>query len=252
LDRDDLYDWVSPYWAAFRTSIKIICTAKIPSWNSFVEHPSYDEFWKEGKSVGARPASGDGAKPERRPVGGTRKIFTVRWRRMRIWKKMTPAHLNYLVVGPWNHGGWAHGPRQLAGTDSICRQTQASIFEREGGRLRGLPTGSHDKGELPLKEALLLFETGSNTWTRFRCPGPPPRRANKKLVFRASMGNLSFEAPKTDATEAFDSYVSDPAKPRALPQPACRRKRIPPIIPARWYTWLVPGPALLSRSVQMC
>src|SRR5438874_11683001 len=26
-----------------------------------------------------------------------------------ILEKEDPDHLNYLVTGPWNHGGWAHG-----------------------------------------------------------------------------------------------------------------------------------------------
>ena len=49
---------------------------------------------------------------------------------------------------------------------------------------------------------------------------------------------MSFDAPKSDSAEAFDSYVSDPANP--VPY---RNRPIdetyPTDHPGRWYTWLV-------------
>jgi len=52
-DRDDLYDWYL-HVGPLSNINKDYLHGKIPSWNSFVEHPSYDEFWKE-ESVGAPP-----------------------------------------------------------------------------------------------------------------------------------------------------------------------------------------------------
>ena len=30
-------------------------------------------------------------------------------------EKKDEKHLNYLIVGPWNHGGWQHGPGDTLG-----------------------------------------------------------------------------------------------------------------------------------------
>ena len=86
-----------------------------------------------------------------------------------------------------------------------------------------------------MKEAL-VFQTGSDTWAQFDS-WPPKDAQNKGLYFGAD-GKLSFDAPKSDAAEAFDSYVSDPANP--VPY---RNRPIdetyPTDHPGRWYTWLV-------------
>ena len=55
-----------------------------------------------------------------------------------------------------------------------------------------------------------VFETGTDQWRRFDA-WPPRNVSTQTLYFRPS-GNLSFEAP-TENGDAFDEYVSDPAKP---------------------------------------
>ena len=62
-------------------------------------------------------------------------------------------------------------------------------------------------------------------------------RRPKDLYFGAD-GKLSFEAPKSEAPDAFDSYVSDPANPvpyRIVPIDMT----YPTDHPGSWYTWLV-------------
>ncbi|MGB7627254.1 MAG: CocE/NonD family hydrolase, partial [Candidatus Acidiferrum sp.] len=92
-----------------------------------------------------------------------------------------------------------------------------------------------DTGALPLKEAL-LFQTGSDTWIQYDS-WPPRQEQTKSLYFQAD-GKLSFDPPQTDSSQAFDSYVSDPAHP--VPY---RHRPIdmtyPEDHPGSWYTWLV-------------
>jgi len=117
-------------------------------------------------------------------VGGTGRFLRPDGDVCESGKKMDAEHLNYLVVGPWNHGGWAHGPGNCWTGFHLHGNT--GEYFREKVEAPGLTYWLHDKGELPLKEAL-LFQTGSKHMDAFRCLASP-RRANKSLYF-ASMGN---------------------------------------------------------------
>jgi len=229
-DRDDLYDWYL-HVGPLSNINKDYLHGKIPSWNSFVEHPSYDEFWKEKALAHALHQA---TVPNLNVAGWwDQEDFYGPMATYANLEKNDATHLNYLVVGPWNHGGWAHGPGNWLGQIPFAGNT--GEYFREKVEAPWFAYWLHDKGELPLKEAL-LFQTGSNTWTRF--DAWPPRDAQTKSLYFGVDGKLSFEAPKTDATEAFDSYVSDPANPvpyRNRPVD----ETYPSDHPGRWYTWLV-------------
>ncbi len=82
----------------------------------------------------------------------------------------------------------------------------------------------------------MLFQTGSNVWTKF--DSWPPKEAKQKNLYLGEGGKLSFEAPKEDSPDAVDAYVSDPAHP--VPY---RHRPVdmtyPPDHPGSWFTWLV-------------
>jgi hypothetical protein len=150
-----------------------------------------------------------------------------------VLEKSDPKHLNYLVVGPWNHGGWAHGAGDKLG--KIPFGSNTAEYFRQKVEAPWFAYWLHDKGSLPLKEAL-LFQTGSDTWTNF--DAWPPKEAQKKTLFFGEDGKLSFDPPKAKGAEAFDSYVSDPAHP--VPY---RHRPVdmtyPEDRPGSWFTWLV-------------
>jgi putative CocE/NonD family hydrolase len=229
-NRDDLYDWYL-HVGPLSNINKDYLHGKIPSWNSFVEHPAYDEFWKE-KSLAH--ALHQATVPNLNVAGWwDQEDFYGPMATYANLEKTDTAHMNYLVVGPWNHGGWAHGPGNWLGQIPFANNT--GEYFREKVEAPWFAYWLHDKGELPLKEAL-LFQTGSNTWTRF--DAWPPLDAQTKSLYFGADGKLSFDAPKTDAAEAFDSYVSDPANPvpyRNRPVD----ETYPSDHPGRWYTWLV-------------
>jgi len=66
-----------------------------------------------------------------------------------------------------------------------------------------------DKTDAKLPAAY-VFETGTNVWRQYPA-WPAPAARPHTLYFREN-GGLAFDAPDT-ATDASDSYVSDPAKP---------------------------------------
>jgi uncharacterized protein len=204
---------------------------KLPSWNEFVAHPNYDEFWK-------RHAVAYGLKQPTVPnlnVAGwwDQEDFYGPVATYERLEKVDKKSFNFLAVGPWNHGGWGSGPGKSLGAISFGSDT--SVYFRQKIEAPWFAYWLKDKGALPLKEAL-LFQTGSDTWTSF--DAWPPREARARKLYLREDGKLSFDAPDTNAAEAVDSYESDPAHP--VPY---RNRPVDMTYPqdhaGSWSTWLV-------------
>ena len=229
-DRFDMFDWFLRLGALSHANEEYL-HGKIPTWNNFVAHPAYDEFWKTH-------AIESGLKEAKVPnlnVAGwwDQEDFYGPMRTYANLEKNDTKHLNYLVVGPWNHGGWSGGPGNSLG--EIPFGSDTGVYFRQKVEAPWFAYWLHDKGSLPLKEAL-LFQTGSDTWASF--DAWPPREAKTKSLYFGENGKLSFEAPMTESQEAFDAYESDPAHPvpyRHRPVDAT----YPADHPGSWYTWLV-------------
>ncbi len=229
-DLFDTYDWYLRL-GALSNANKNYLHGALPTWNDFVAHPNYDSFWKRQAMpfILTRPAV-----PNLNVAGwwdqedfyGPVKIYE-------ILEKNDADHLNYLVAGPWNHGGWAHGPGNSLGAIPLGSDT--ALYFRQKIEAPWFAYWLKNKGSLPLQEAL-LFQTGSDAWVQF--DSWPPRNAqNRNLYFRED-GKLSFDASPSESAQAFDSYISDPAHP--VPY---RNRPIdmtyPEDHPGGWYTWLV-------------
>jgi putative CocE/NonD family hydrolase len=229
-DRFDVYDFYLRLGPLSNANAKYFHN-KIPSWNEFVAHPNYDEFWK-------RHAVAYGLKEPTVPnlnVAGwwDQEDFYGPVATYERLEKLDKKNLNYLVAGPWNHGGWGHGPGKSLG--EIPFGSETSVYFRRNIEAPWFAYWLKDKGKLPLKEAL-LFQTGSDTWTSF--DAWPPREARTRNLYFHEDGKLSFDAPQASAAETFDSYESDPAHP--VPY---RHRPVdmtyPEDHPGSWYTWLV-------------
>jgi hypothetical protein len=229
-DRFDLYDWYLRLGALPNANAKYF-HGSIPTWNDFIAHPNYDDFWKHH-------AVAYGLKEPTVPnlnVAGwwDQEDFygpTALYERL---EKLDTHNRNYLVAGPWNHGGWGHG--NGSNLDDISFGSDTGVYFRQNIEAPWFAFWLKDKGRLPLKEAL-LFQTGSDTWTAF--DSWPPREAEMRNLYFREDGKLSFDAPQTTTAETFDSYLSDPAHP--VPN---RRRPVdmtyPEDHPGSWYTWLV-------------
>ncbi|HEY2456384.1 MAG TPA: CocE/NonD family hydrolase [Candidatus Acidoferrum sp.] len=229
-DRFDLFDWYYRLGQLSNVNTKYF-HGKIPTWNNFTTHPSYDEFWKKHA---IETALKQATVPNLNVAGWwDQEDFYGPMHTYANLEKSDEKHMNYLVVGPWNHGGWAHGRGDSLG--EIPFGVDTALYFRRNIEAPWFAYWLHDKGALPVKEAL-LFQTGSDTWTSF--DAWPPREAQKKNLYFHEDGKLSFEAPAAEGGEAFDSYVSDPNHP--VPY---RHRPVdmtyPPDHPGSWYTWLV-------------
>ena len=108
----DVFDWFLRLGALSHANERYL-HGKIPTWNNFVAHPAYDEFWR----THAIEAGLKEAKVPNLNVAGwwDQEDFYGPMRTYANLEKMDAKHLNYLVVGPWNHGGWSGGPGNSLG-----------------------------------------------------------------------------------------------------------------------------------------
>ena len=228
-DRYDTYDWYLKLGPLSNVNLKYL-QGKIPTWNDYVAHPDYDEFWKRQTLI---PDITSATVPTLNVAGWwDQEDF---YGPIRIYDELEKSDrhgINYLVVGPWNHGGWSRGTGHQLGPISFGDST--SQYFRQRVQAPFFAYFLKDKGTRDFPEAL-TFEAGSNRWRRWDAWPPKRNTEDRRLYFHAG-GRLSFDAPAGGA-DAFDAYVSDPAHPvpyRHRPIPAT-------YFPggSGWPTWLV-------------
>jgi putative CocE/NonD family hydrolase len=229
-DQFDTYEWYLRLGALSNADKKYI-HGTLPTWKDFVAHPNYDAFWKQEAmpyilTKPKVPNLNVAGWWDQEDAYGPMKIYE-------LLEKNDPDHLNYLVAGPWNHGGWARSSGSSLGPISFGSDT--SLYFRQKIEAPWFAYWLKNKGTLPLKEAL-LFQTGSNKWVQF--DSWPPKNATTREMYFHEDGKLSFDAPQAATPQSFDSYVSDPAHP--VPY---RHRPIdmtyPDDHPGGWPTWLV-------------
>jgi len=202
---------------------------QLPFWNRLTQHPAYDEFW-QGQAVDRILARTPLAVPtllvdslwDQEDIYGAPAVFAA--------VKASPnAHL---VLGPWHHGqanssAASLGPLEFGG--------DTGKWFREHVMLPFLD--QYLKGGPPANIArVTAFAAGANQWQRLAdwpsaCAAGCP--ANLTALHLAPNARLSFTAP---AARAFDSYVSDPAKPVTY---RARPNLSPWAQGSTWRTWLV-------------
>ena len=176
-----------------------------PTWNNFVAHPNYDAFWKK---LAVQRYVGSGRVPNLN-VGGwfDQEDFAGPWRIFGASETPESKKYNYLVVGPWNHGGWAAGPgRSLKSVDF---GSNTGEYFRQKVQAKWFGYWLKDQGTLNLSR-IHLFETGLNEWKSYN--EWPPQSSVERRLYLLPSGEASFEKP-TAGADSFVSYVSDPHKP---------------------------------------
>ena len=225
----DSYQWYLDLGPISNINAKYL-HGSIPAWNMMVEHPDYDDAWKKEAWVSQLHSTTvptlnvAGFWDQEDPWGP--------WQIFRHEEEHNPDNTNFMVAGPWNHGGW-RGPRgdmlgiiPFGGHDTsreFREQIEAPFFRYY----------LHGKGEKPGSKAT-MFETGLNRWRQYAAW--PPQEARATNLYLHSDGTLSFTAPnEKDAGSSYREYVSDPANP--VPY---RQRPISPTYPGGdWRNWEV-------------
>jgi predicted acyl esterase len=95
---------------------------QIPTWNDFVDHPNYDQFWQQQAMAGYLKSVQGSDADCRRLVGSGRFLWSDQYVRDARAARSARA-INYFVAGPWNHGGWARGEGASLGRISFDSNT---------------------------------------------------------------------------------------------------------------------------------
>ncbi|MCX6143499.1 MAG: CocE/NonD family hydrolase [Ignavibacteriales bacterium] len=224
----DTYEWYLKLGPLSHVNEKYF-HGTIPTWNDFVNHPNYDEFWKKQ----SLPYRLDAPTVPTMHVAGwwDQEDFYGPMKAYEALEKKDSKHLNYLVVGPWNHGGWSRSEGRKLGNVSF--DTATSRTYRELIQAPWFAYWLKDKGKGDFPEAR-TFRTGSNEWKSYDAWPPKNDVTLKNLYFHVN-AKLSFEAPQTEDVAAFDSYLSDPAHPVPYRSRPIEETYGPG---SRWYTWL--------------
>jgi putative CocE/NonD family hydrolase len=228
-DRFDTFDWYLRLGPLSNFNKKYV-HERLPSWNDFVEHPNYDEFWQRQAVV---PYLKQATVPNLNVAGWwDQEDFYGPFKIYESLEKLDKEHRNYLVVGPWNHGGWARGAGRSLGKVEFDSDTAA--YFREKVQAPWFAYWLKDKGKLDMPETL-AFETGTNQWRKYAA-WPPREGVERRKIYFHAVGSLSFDRPGVDDPSEFDGFVSDPAHP--VPY---RHRPIEPTYggPSGWAPWLV-------------
>ena len=228
----DAYDWYLGMGSLGK--ITELNDGKFPTWNAFVAHPNYDAYWK------AR-GSGNYLKPTTVAtlvVGGwwDQEDYYGALATYNTLEKFDKNHQNFLVLGPWNHGGWNGRARSLG---SVNFETSTGLYFRAHIQAPWFAYYLKGKGK-PSEPEAMTFETGGNKWTSY--DHWSPKESTARNLFLREGKKLAFEKPS--GKEAAETYESDPANPvpyRKRPVEATYDRK-----GSGWYTWLVSDQRFLN------
>lgn len=224
-DKQDMFDW---YFDVKKLPVLAQELAvKSKSWKAFLEHPSYDAYWQQRAAQlylkeATIPTLIVGGWWDQEDLFGPLAMY-------RALEKTDTDNQVFLVMGPWNHGGWGGRGRRLGAID--FGSDTGRYFKSE---IQAPWFAYHLKGKGTLKQAeATIFQAGSNRWMTYDSWTPKNNLQKRDLYLQAG-GKLSFEKPAANKDE-FDSYVSDPLNPVSY------RKR--PVLAtygqgSSWFTWL--------------
>ncbi|MDB5032616.1 CocE/NonD family hydrolase [Mucilaginibacter sp.] len=224
----DTYDWYLKLGPLSNINKKYM-HGILPSWNAYTKHPDYDDYWKR-QAVTARldyprlaiqHVSGWW---DQEDMVGPQDVY-------KFLEKRDTNNNNFIVMGPWRHGGWSRGEGTSLGNITFSNQPTAAYFRKEI-QAKWFAWYLKGKGEGKFAEAI-SFQTGSDKWKSY-ATWPPKEAAEKNIYFHAN-GKLSFEKPSATEAKTFDSYVSDPAKPVPYRARPIEETYGPG---SRWFFWL--------------
>jgi putative CocE/NonD family hydrolase len=198
----DLYDWYLNLGSSKNVNDKYYKN-RIPAWNDFVRHPNYDSYWQKQSMLSQIqypqiPILHVGGYYDQEDLNGPQIMYE-------HLEKKDSFDRNFIVLGPWKHGGWAGrkgdslGKIDFGGNTSVYfQQLQKKWFDYW---LRGIGDGKFPEAT--------CFQTGSNQWKTYTAW--PPKNAELKKLYAYADHLAAFSKPLT--SKGSVSYESDPSKP---------------------------------------
>ncbi len=174
-------------------------------WQQIIEHPNYDEFWQK-RSILPHLKDIDHAVMT---VGGWFDAEDL-YGPLNIYKTVeatSPKAENTIVMGPWDHGGWAREKGKTTHNHIYFGDSISTHFQKDVERkffahyLKG-------EGTKAFPEAY-MFDTGLKKWESF--DSWPPKEIEPTTFYFNEDGSLGINKPTND--KAVFDYVSDPSRP---------------------------------------
>jgi putative CocE/NonD family hydrolase len=244
-DKKSDIDWTPDRYDAYETWLKAgsagalgasVGMEQLPFWKRLISHPAYDAFW-QGQAVDKILAG--------QPLSVPVLYVHSQWDQEDIYgaiaayaateTKDVRNDMNFLVIGPWRHGG-ANGDGSSLGPIKFDGDT--GRWFRKNVLLPFLDARLKDHAAPAKIAPVTVFETGENQWRQYdrwpqSCAAGCPFVSRK--LYLGGSNSLSFTAPKADAV-GFDEYISDPQKPVTY-----RPRPIRPTYTedSTWRRWLV-------------
>jgi putative CocE/NonD family hydrolase len=272
-DKKSDLEWTPPRYDAYETWLSggsagavgaSVGMEQLPFWRRLIEHPAYDAYWQAqavDKILAAQPLSVPvlfvHSQWDQEDIYGAPAAYAA------LEAKDGRNDMNYLVIGPWRHGG-GNGDGSSLGAIKFDGDTgrwfrrnvllpflDAHLKDPAGS---GGGAGTPSPAAQPAIAPVTAYETGVNQWRRYdrwpqSCAEGCPFASRK--LYLAAGGKLSFAGPAgpaigdtqaragaaaTPAGAEFDEYVSDPQKPVTY-----RPRPIRPTYAedSTWRRWLV-------------
>ncbi len=224
----------------FAGAAKVAAIENLPTAKVFLAQPSYVKFWKD-MAVESHlnkvevPTLEVGGYWDQEDMWGTQAEYAA-------LHPNDTKHEVFMVLGPWNHGGWARGPGDALGAnfgkvsfggvktgEDYRTKFESPFFEFY---LKGKP-GYDLKG-------VASFRTGENKWERYDVWPPKSGFVSANLYLTANGGLLPMpklpKLPLPMPKNELASYIADPADPipyRHRPVQSTYGNG------SKWRTWLV-------------
>jgi putative CocE/NonD family hydrolase len=243
--KEDQYDFFLQH-VNFAGAAEATGITKLPTAEKFLTQPTYTKFWQD------MAVESHLSKPEvpTLEVGGY-------WDQEDMWgtqaeyaalrpneKPNDPLHKVFLVLGPWNHGGWSFGPGdKLGGKFGTVTFNGQNTGEYYRTHLEAPFFEFYLKGKPGFDlEDTASFRTGENEWHRYPV-WPPKTGFHDARAYLAADKTLTFTAPTGDYNTKAAAYVADPANP--IPY---RHRPIQSTYGegSVWRTWLVEDQSFVS------
>ena len=184
----DMYDFFLKH-VNFEGAASAAGMEDLPTAQAFIKQPTYTKFWRE-MAVQPRltkvevPTLEVGGWWDQEDMWGTQEEY-------RVLQPHDVKQEVFLVLGPWNHGGWSPTTRHLgelnfgaATGDQYRKRFEAPFFEKY----------LKDRVGFDLEDTA-SFRTGVNKWERYAA-WPPVKDVKETNFYLTADGGLSETAPE--------------------------------------------------------
>lgn len=177
-----------------------------PMWLDLIRHDTYDSFWRSRNALQYL----SGVSIPVLTVGGwfDAEDFYGTLANYHAIETENPNNQNWLIIGPWNHGGWYYLDGHRFGDIQFGQQT--AVFYRNEVLLPFFRKYLKDQGTFDMPR-VLAFNTGANAWRHFM--HWPPQHAGHASLYLGGGGRIAFAPPGKGDGDSCDTYTSDPNRP---------------------------------------